>query len=41
VRTIRRRWPNIDATLRRNRERFPPVIRRTIDKTHPDLAPAE
>jgi hypothetical protein len=41
VRAIRRRWPTIDQTLRRNRDRFPPVIRATIDRTHPDLAPAE
>lgn len=41
VRGIRRRWPKIDDALRRNRDRFPPVIRATIDKTHPDLAPAE
>lgn len=41
VRAIRRRWPKVDAMMRRNRDRFPPVIRATIDKTHPDLAPAE
>lgn len=41
VRGIRRRWPKIDDALRRNRDRFPPIIRQTIDKTHPDLAPAE
>ncbi len=41
VRGIRRRWPRIDETLRRNRDRFPAVIRQTIDRTHPDLAPAE
>jgi hypothetical protein len=41
VRGIRRRWPNIDEALRRNRDRFPKIIRQTIDKTHPDLAPAE
>jgi hypothetical protein len=41
VRGIRRRWPKIDETLRRNRDRFPPIIRQTIDRTHPDLAPAE
>jgi len=41
VRAIRRRWPKVDAMMRRNRDRFPPVIRRTIDNTHPDLAPAE
>jgi hypothetical protein len=41
IRKIRGRWPKIDTALRRNRERFPPVIRQTIDKTHPDLAAAE
>ena len=41
VRAIRRRWPKIDNTLRRNRHRFPSVIRQTIDSTRPDLAPAE
>ena len=40
VRHIRRKWPNIDRSLRRHRERFPPIIRKTIDKTHPH-APAE
>ena len=41
VRVIRRRWPHIDEAMRRNRDRFPPIIRQTIDKTHPDLARAE
>ncbi len=41
VRRIRRNWPNIDRSLRRHRDRFPPVIRTTIDKTHPDMAAAE
>lgn len=40
VRSIRRKWPNIDTSLRRHRDRFPPIIRQTIDKTHPS-APAE
>lgn len=35
VRGIRRKWPNVDASLRRHHHRFPPVIRATIDKTHP------
>ncbi len=35
IRKMRRRWPNLDATLMRHRHRFPPVIKRTIDKTHP------
>lgn len=41
IRTIRRKWPNVDLSLRRHRHRFPPVIQSTIDKTHPDVAPAE
>lgn len=41
IRNIRRKWPNVDMSLRRHRDRFPPVIRSTIDKTHPDVAPAE
>ncbi|MEM8771468.1 MAG: PGPGW domain-containing protein [Pseudomonadota bacterium] len=40
VRVMRRKWPKVDAILLRFRDRFPPVIRRTIDKTHPS-APAE
>jgi len=35
VRAIRRKWPNVDQALRRYRDRFPPVIKATIDKTHP------
>ena len=35
VRQMRRKWPNIDEMLLRHRHRFPPVIKRTIDKTHP------
>ena len=41
IRAIRRKWPKVDRSLRRHRHRFPPVIRTTIDKTHPDTAPAE
>mgnify|MGYP001190369645 CR=1 FL=1 len=40
VRHMRRRWPNLDEALRRHHHRFPPVIKTTIDKTHP-TAPAE
>lgn len=40
VRTMRRKWPNIDRSLLRYRDRFPPIIRKTIDKTHPHV-PAE
>lgn len=35
VRVMRGKWPKIDAMLLRYRHRFPPVIKRTIDKTHP------
>ncbi len=35
IRHMRRRWPQVDAILLRYRDRFPPVIRKTIDKTHP------
>ncbi|MFQ5562893.1 MAG: PGPGW domain-containing protein [Parvularculaceae bacterium] len=38
IRAIRRKWPNIDRSLRRHRHRFPPVIRKTIDRTHPASA---
>lgn len=41
VRAIRKKWPNVDKSLRRHHHRFPPVIRSTIDKTHPDTAAAE
>lgn len=40
VRAIRRKWPNVDTSLRRHRDRMPPVIRKTIDATCP-RAPAE
>lgn len=35
IRMIRSKWPHIDASLRRHRRRFPPVIRMTIARTHP------
>lgn len=35
VRKMRTKWPNINEMLLRNRDRFPPVIKKTIDKTHP------
>lgn len=41
VRKIRRKWPKVDQSLRRYRDRMPDVVRQTIDKTHPDLTPAE
>lgn len=40
VRAMRRKWPNLDRSLLRYKKRFPPIIRKTIDKTHPH-APAE
>ncbi|MEL7491347.1 MAG: PGPGW domain-containing protein [Pseudomonadota bacterium] len=40
VRSMRRKWPDLDRSLRRYRNRFPPIIRKTIDKTNPH-APAE
>ncbi|MEM9169729.1 MAG: PGPGW domain-containing protein [Pseudomonadota bacterium] len=40
IRRMRRKWPSLDASLRRHRHRFPPIIRSTIDKTCP-LNPAE
>lgn len=41
IRTIRSKWPKVDRSLRRHHHRFPPVIRTTIDKTHPDATAAE
>ncbi|HNR78345.1 MAG TPA: hypothetical protein PKM48_14520 [Parvularculaceae bacterium] len=41
VRAIRVKWPNVDRSLRRHHAKFPPIIRTTIDRTHPDAAPAE
>lgn len=35
VRAIRRRNAKINETLIKWRERFPPVIQKTIDQTHP------
>ncbi len=40
IRSMRAKWPNLDETLRRHHHKFPPVIKSTIDKTHP-AAPAE
>lgn len=40
VRAIRHKWPKVDVSLRRHRDRLPAIIRATIDKTHPH-APAE
>lgn len=38
IRHMRGKWPNLDETLRRWRHRMPPVIKKTIDKTHPHPA---
>lgn len=40
IQYLRGKWPDLDRSVRRHRNRFPPVIKRTIDKTHPK-APAE
>ena len=41
VQRMRRKWPKVDATLLRYRDRLPPIIRATIDKTDPRRTPAE
>ena len=38
IRYMRGKWPNLDEQLRRYRHRMPPVIKKTIDKTHPAAA---
>ena len=38
VRKMRTKWPDLDAQLRRYRDKCPPVIKSTIDKTHPHPA---
>ena len=35
VRFLRRRFPKLNATLVNRRGKFPPVIQKTIDATHP------
>ena len=40
IRSIRRKYPRVNAELLRRRDRLPDVIRRAIDATHP-AAPAE
>jgi len=35
IRHMRSKWPILDEKLRRYQHRFPPVIKNTIDKTHP------
>ena len=40
VRYLRRKWPAFNQTLMRNRDRFPPIVKKTIDRTNP-AAPAE
>lgn len=41
IKKMRRKWPAMNAQLLKYRDRLPPVIRKTIDKTHPDDAAAE
>ncbi|NNE40303.1 MAG: hypothetical protein HKN14_05225 [Marinicaulis sp.] len=40
IKFLRAKWPKFDHTLRSHHHRMPPVIKRTIDKTHPPQ-PAE
>lgn len=40
VRSMRGKWPELNERLLKYRHRFPPVVKSTIDKTHPH-APAE
>jgi Putative transmembrane protein (PGPGW) len=40
IKYLRGKWPKFDHQLRRHHHRFPPVVKSTIDKTHP-AAPAE
>ncbi len=40
IRKMRSRWPNLNMQLLRHHHRFPPIIKKTIDKTHP-VSPAE
>ncbi|MEL6360174.1 MAG: PGPGW domain-containing protein [Pseudomonadota bacterium] len=35
IRGMRTKWPDLNKSLLRYRNRFPPIIRKTIDKTHP------
>jgi len=35
IKKMRTKSPDLDRSLRRHRHRFPPVIKKTIDKTHP------
>ena len=41
LRYMRTKWPKVNTTLERYHHRFPPIIRRTIDKTNPAVPPAE
>ncbi len=40
IRHMRTKWPDLNKQMLRFRDKLPPVIRKTIDKTHP-LTPAE
>lgn len=35
IRSMRTKWPNLDRSLLHHRDRFPAIIRSTIDKTTP------
>jgi len=41
IKKMRRKWPAMNAQLLKYRDRLPAVMRKTIDKTHPDDVPAE
>ncbi len=41
VRRLRTKYPSLDQSLMRYRSKFPPVIKKTIDKTHPRGRPAD
>ncbi len=40
IRHMRTKWPDLNKQMLRFRDKLPPVIRKTIDKTHP-VSPAE
>lgn len=35
---MRRRWPNLDVSLLKYKDSFPPIIQNTTDKTSPTQA---
>lgn len=40
IRHMRTKWPDLNKQMLKFRDKLPPVIRKTIDKTHP-ATPAE